>query len=521
MKPTQGHRRIVRRGILLGVVAASLGLGTVGLAILLPAILPSAIALAAPAPERSPIDAPPSNTVAKPDGKELFAREWLPNDPRSARGDGLGPVFNDSSCVACHNLGGAGGGGPASKNVHILTTASATRQNESLPTATQSFVLHHFGTDAEFAVWRAKMAQAAAMGMELLSGLSRSQLGVPSVTPPSAGGVGGGTPPSAAPGETPTEIFLGGIRVAPGSGGSGGFGFFMGNSISQRNATALFGAGKIDSIPERVLEAAAAAKYSQFPKVTGRVARDDKGRAGRFGWKAQKASLDDFVLTACAVELGLHVPGRDQPPLPHKPDYKAPGLDLTQDECDALVKYIADLPAPVAQRAEPAKHAEFIAAGKALFTTVGCAACHTPKLGDVEGIYSDLLLHDLGPALTDAGSSYGIFQPNPQPSRPETKPQDIVQASGQKARGQAASGQKPAAVIATPQEWRTPPLWGVRDSGPYLHDGRATTLEQAIAFHGGQAEDSTVKFTALSLAEKQKLLAFLKSLVAPEQFAAR
>jgi hypothetical protein len=56
-----------------------------------------------------------------PDGKELFNREWLPNDPRSHGGDGLGPVFNDSSCVACHNQGGSGGGGPASKNIDIIT----------------------------------------------------------------------------------------------------------------------------------------------------------------------------------------------------------------------------------------------------------------------------------------------------------------------------------------------------------------------------------------------------------------
>ena len=55
------------------------------------------------------------------DGRELFTREWLPNDSRSHGGDGLGPVFNDSSCVACHNQGGIGGGGAASKNVDIVT----------------------------------------------------------------------------------------------------------------------------------------------------------------------------------------------------------------------------------------------------------------------------------------------------------------------------------------------------------------------------------------------------------------
>src|SRR5262249_34774620 len=151
-----------------------------------------------------------------------------------------------------------------------------------------------------------------------------------------------------------------------------------------------------------------------------------------------------------------------------------------------------------------------IASGKALFTTVGCATCHTPKLGDVEGIYSDLLLHDMGPSLTDAGSSYGIFQPNPNAPDP-IKPEEVVKTTAK----------RQPVVVATAPEWRPPPLWGVRDSGPYLHDGRATTLEQAVGFHGGQAEESNKKFNALSFAERQKLLAFLKSLVAPEQLAAR
>src|SRR5258707_14707664 len=60
-------------------------------------------------------------TKGSADGRELFSREWLPNDARSHGGDGLGPVFNDSSCVACHNQGGIGGGGAASKNVDIVT----------------------------------------------------------------------------------------------------------------------------------------------------------------------------------------------------------------------------------------------------------------------------------------------------------------------------------------------------------------------------------------------------------------
>ena len=68
---------------------------------------------------------------------------------------------------------------------------------------------------------------------------------------------------------------------------------------------------------------------------------------------------------------------------------------------------------------------------------------------------------------------------------------------------------------ASRTEWRTPPLWGFRDSGPYLHDGRAQTLEQAVAFHGGQAEDSSQEFFELSPRERLQVETFLKSLVAP------
>jgi CxxC motif-containing protein (DUF1111 family) len=285
-------------------------------------------------------------------------------------------------------------------------------------------------------------------------------------------------------------------------------GLFVGNQITQRNGTALFGAGRIDAIGERALEAAERQKYREFPKVSGRVARDEKGRIGRFGWKAQKARLEDFVLTACAVELGLHVPGHDQPPLPHNAKYKAPGLDLTKAQCDALVQFVSDLPAPTEQKPVHGKHSEYISAGKALFTSTGCAACHAEKLGDVEGIYSDLLLHDMGPGLTDLGSSYGIFQPNP--SQPEPKRGELVKG-----------GKKDPSVVAEPQEWRTPPLWGVRDSAPYLHDGRANTLEEAIAMHAGEADESTNRFNHLTPLQKQKLIAFLKSLVAPEHLASR
>jgi hypothetical protein len=111
---------------------------------------------------------------------------------------------------------------------------------------------------------------------------------------------------------------------------------------SQRNPTALFGAGLIDSIPTEVLDALEQAQ-TKNRIISGRVARLKDGSAGRFGWKSQKSRLSNFVLTACAVEVGLNVPNHPQAGHPKKADYRPAGLDLNQAQCDALIDYIAEL----------------------------------------------------------------------------------------------------------------------------------------------------------------------------------
>jgi CxxC motif-containing protein (DUF1111 family) len=260
----------------------------------------------------------------------------------------------------------------------------------------------------------------------------------------------------------------------------------------------LFGAGLIDAIPDAAIEAAAAATRSQHPEIKGRICRLENRRIGRFGWKAQVASLEDFVLTACAVELGLEVPGQAQGGDPLAPAAKAPGLDLDAGSCQALFAFVRDLPAPVRQ---PSGDAEAVRAGEDLFQTVGCADCHVPTLGGVGGIYSDLLLHDMGPDTGDTGS-YRPFRPD------QVRPTAGTIAGGP----QVAP---PRSSDASRQEWRTPPLWGVRDSGPYLHDGRAETLEQAIALHGGEGRPTALRYFALSPGGRAAVIAFLKCLIAP------
>jgi CxxC motif-containing protein (DUF1111 family) len=478
-------------------------------------------------------------------GEEIFLREWLAGDPRSHGGDGLGPVFNDSSCVACHNQGGAGGGGPASKNVEIVTAVSrglgvnsfrgnrsATeefvrsmlglgpdRQQQLNPVAVLqmqqqqreqlarihpgfrtagSVVLHRFGTEPEYAAWRQTLA-----GGQMHQGVRHMAVAMPQQAHDHTGPVDSELHKlhTAMAEIQRVRNELAGQQFSKTS-------FVEGAQITltERNATALFGVGQMDAIPGEVIEAAAEAKHEGFGDISGRVSRLKDGSIGRFGWKAQKKSLHDFTMTACAVELGLNVPDHAQAGTPLNPEYTTVGYDLNQRETAALVDFLSELPAPQPREPANSKEAEYLQAGQELFASVGCATCHTPDLGEAKGLYSDLLVHDMGADLVDTGE-YGSFTPVPDSA------EEVVEELATTDEGEQKSELR--VVGATRQEWRTPPLWGCRDSAPYLHDGRAETLEQAIAFHGGEAIVPAQKYFMLSPSERQQLLAFLKSLEAP------
>jgi CxxC motif-containing protein (DUF1111 family) len=470
-----------------------------------------------------PTKADPSEVAL---GYELFTREWLPGDARAHGGDGLGPVYNDTSCVACHNSGGSGGGGPTSKNIDLLSaglnngipvtpfdplaapkaqpdpSAEAVRLLEKLFDhhagfrSSRTVVLHKFGTDPNYDTWR----QTRQQGQEIPPALPA--LGVPvnfAVASPfelSASPVVSPAPPA-----VPFELLQNAV--------TGNIGPFL-VSHSQRSPTALFGLGLIDAIPAKAIEDAAGRQATGDPSLRGRVSRLKDGRIGRLGWKGQTASAEDFVLNACSVEIGLEVPGRPQAVSPQAPRYQPPGLDLTARECAALVSYVRSLPRPLERPAADEREAKTLASGKALFNKVGCAKCHTPDLGDVDGLYSDLLLHDMGPELADAGSySDSGSDGGDEPLLPL-----LVDQIKNGPAPPPAPPQQPTGA-ATRQEWRTPPLWGFRDSSPYLHDGRAQTLEQAVAQHGGQGNEARQAFQQLPLRDRLALEAFLKSLVAP------
>ena len=133
--------------------------------------------------------------------------------------------------------------------------------------------------------------------------------------------------------------------------------FPTGVSVTQRNTPALFGDGLLDAIPEEALHAEqrrnsdlirlVGLSRAKDSKIRGRVARLPNGRLGRFGWKAEFASLDDFVRAACANELGLSNPARAQATSLAKRDYQPKGTDLTDAQCVLIGDFLRDLPAPV------------------------------------------------------------------------------------------------------------------------------------------------------------------------------
>jgi RNA polymerase sigma factor (sigma-70 family) len=439
----------------------------------LPPTSPTVVAIGfeppvSPGPALAP--AGPPREKAASTGRELFERSWVKDDPRGHGGDGLGPVFNGRSCVECHNLGGSGGAGAADRNIEIATVT-------------------------EEPAWG---GYSYAFNMDLATGRFEYRMGFPQASPREA--------------RTDPRLLA---SIHPGFGGSrsvvlhhygtdpayfswresvaGRHGTLSVRS-SRRNPPPLFGLGPIDAIPDEAIEAAARRKLPGSAQVKGRVSRLKDGRVGRFGWKAQTATLAEFVRSAAAGEMGLELPGRHQAADPRLPGLAATGLDMDEAECTALVDHVRSLPMPVA--IDPGNEADSaqIKAGEATFKSIGCTGCHLPKLGDVEGIYSDLLLHDMGPQPVDS-DGYTVFSGEPAPA---------VDRPG------AA-----AAASATAREWRTPPLWGLRDSGPYLHDGRAARVDQAIALHAGQGAASARRHAELSPRRKRQLEAFLMSLAAP------
>jgi len=287
-------------------------------------------------------------------------------------------------------------------------------------------------------------------------------------------------------------------------------------NIIFRIPTPVFGAGLIEAIPDSAILAnqqanptqKAALGISGHPNshLSGNVNRSaNDGTITRFGWKAQNKSLLLFAAEAYNVEMGisnqLFPQERDETPscvftaTPNDAlNFTTPATSATSNpavisDIEAFANFMRMLAPPT-----PAPDTPAIANGRATFTKIGCAHCHTPSLttgkmiasgsstvpsaalsNQTAHLWSDLLVHHMGKGLAD-----GITQGG-----------------------------------AGPDEFRTAPLWGIGQRIFFLHDGRTSNLIEAIRAHksrGSEANKVIDQFNKLSTQEQQGIIDFLRAL---------
>ncbi len=248
----------------------------------------------------------------------------------------------------------------------------------------------------------------------------------------------------------------------------------------------LFGLGLVEAIPDDAILARADPDDKDGDGISGRAGRDAEGHLARFGRKSENPTIESFIAGALLFEMGLTSPINPQEvlldgkPLPDGVD-PAPDPEVDSTSLHRLTDFVRFL-APAAPRpAQDAAESALIDRGQKLFSQIGCAACHTPSMRTGRNasrvldrktvtLYSDLLLHDMGPEL--AGF---------------------------------------CGIAASPAEWRTEPLMGLRYRKEFLHDGRAGDLFEAIRMHGGEAARARDAFQGLDRLTQEALIRFLST----------
>lgn len=245
--------------------------------------------------------------------------------------------------------------------------------------------------------------------------------------------------------------------------------------VAQRNTPPLFGTGLFALIPAQDILANRDPADLDADGIRGRINLDGID-VGRWGFKAQTGVLERFIRGPIFNHMGITsdpLPALAQvvaEDVPTVDDDGRPDPELSEAELRAILKFLDCLAPP-----PPEPRDATALRGQVVFDQINCSGCHIPNLitdGEPLFAYTDLLLHDMGPELAD-----GI---------------EMGSASG--------------------SDFRTQPLWGVRHTAPFLHDGRADTLREAIEMHGGEATQSRDMFNALSEADKAALIAFLETL---------
>ncbi|KUM28255.1 thiol oxidoreductase [Mesorhizobium loti] len=413
-------------------------------------------------------------------GNALFRKNWVSSPSSTQASDGLGPLFNERACQNCHLKDGRGRppeGGIGSTSMFLRLARDASNAEE------RAALADHRVLNFPDPVYGSQLQDLAVPGLKG-EGRMRVDYAQEKVT------LGDGSVVSL---RKPTYT-VEGLAYGP---------LDPRTTLSPRMTPPMIGLGLIEQIAPADILAHADPDDRDGDGISGRpnIVRDALSgelALGRFGWKAQAASIRQQAADAFAGDIGISTPEEPKP-----------WGDCTNAQKDCLVMPngvqqrlgTAEAPTPVMDLvtfysqnlAVPARRdlgKPDVLAGKKQFYEMGCISCHTPKFVTMRGTpnkaqafrliwpYSDFLLHDMGEGLADG--------------------QRVGEASG--------------------SEWRTPPLWGigltatVNGNSFYLHDGRARTLGEAILWHGGEGRKARDRFAAAAAADRNALIKFLESL---------
>ena len=397
-------------------------------------------------------------------GNAFFNSPWIVAPASAGARDGLGPLFNARSCDACHNNDGRGqppaqGDRPISLVIQFATPTPGANNEPGADPA--------YGVNLNpFSVGDIPAEGTVSIHHRELQGTFAD-----------------GEPYTLlAPDYEFRELAYG--PIAEGTG------------FSPRVAPSVFGVGLLEAIPEDQILERADPDDRDGNGISGKPNRVWNHRTkqmtvGRFGWKSNQPDIAHQTAAAFSSEIGMSTslrPGQictpAQPQCLAAPDGGEP--EISDEIFENIVRYQRTLGVPARRDLEDPR----VKKGAELFSSAGCAACHrstfvTAEIPEEPAIskqtihpFTDLLLHDMGPALADNRIDFD----------------------------------------AAPNEWRTPPLWGlglqeaVNSHTRLLHDGRARNITEAILWHGGEAEASKEAFRSMTKEERERLLRFLQSL---------
>ncbi len=383
-------------------------------------------------------------------GKSFFRIPWVEAPSATTARDGLGPLFSSNTCISCHPKNGKG----AVYNVNgDIARSLVTRLS------IKSDITTKIGFVPE-PTYGGQLSINAIHGVKYEGKPTRTYI-------------------------QKTITLKGGEEVVLNKPIYGVEDLQYGSLsrdvvISQRVAPALIGLGLLEELSDEQILFHEDIDDKNKDGISGKANRVFNNKIGRFNWKANAPSIKYQVAAAMHNDMGLTTPlfpnenctkmqkecldspkGRDK-------------FDVPMKRLDAITFYIKHLKTPKTKEDK---------SGLEIFTQLSCASCHIPtfRLHDEKEIhpYSDLLLHDMGKGLADTRVEF----------------------------------------LACGSEFRTAPLWGIsinkkilKDRVNFLHDGRAKTVQEAILWHGGEAQISKEGFTNLAPNKRKILIDFLERL---------